>query len=464
MDFACESDQQLNRNLAKNLVKKFQPFFADSIHSKKIKQEIGDLMVMNPTVEIYLLQKDGTILAVFEDESSLVSREVNITPIIDFLDPDQKVPFPIMGDDPRSTKKKVFSAAEFNFGDGEQGYLYVIIGGELYDSIISSLRGSYIISTTVIAFLITFVFAAIVGLLLFFLVTKRLHKMTEVIQEFEVGNYNHRININSKDEVGHLANAFNNMADRIQTNLKQLKLNDQQRREFIANVSHDLRSPLASIMGYIETMIMKDEELSSTERKKFMDVMYHNVTNLNTLVHQLFELSKLDAMETKPLKEPFSIGELAQDVVLNFQKQAENKNIALRTKIPINLPFVEGDIGMIDRVLSNLIDNALRYSKTKGEILVEVVHENEKIKVSVNDNGIGIPEKDLPHIFERFYRVEKSRSRLSGGSGLGLAIVKKILEAHNSYVTVKSHPNEGTSFSFALNQYQPLRSAKVSKS
>jgi len=135
------------------------------------------------------------------------------------------------------------------------------------------------------------------------------------------------------------------------------------RRELIANISHDLRSPLSSIQGYLETILMKERELSDNDRKSYLETILKNVTNLNRLVHELFELSKLDAMESEPLFEPFSIAELAQDVVLKFQQQAEKAEINLVTKIPVNLPFVYADIGMIERALSNFIDNALRYTR-----------------------------------------------------------------------------------------------------
>jgi len=161
-------------------------------------------------------------------------------------------------------------------------------------------------------------------------------------------------------------------------------------------------------------------------------------------------------MKNKPVPEPFSIAELLQDIILKFQPQAKAKSINIITKIPRNLPFALGDIRMIDRVLSNLIDNAIRYTNNDGKIIISLNEKINQIELSVSDTGEGIPKEDLPHIFDRFFRVEKSRTRNSGGSGLGLAIVKKIVEAHDSEIFVESTLNRGTSFSFTLKKSLPV--------
>jgi len=298
-------------------------------------------------------------------------------------------------------------------------------------------------------------------LVFFFFVTKRLHRVTRTVRDFERGDYNQRLSVDSDDEVSELAAAFNRMADTIQKNIRDLEKNAILRRELIANISHDLRSPLASIQGYIETVLMKDDQLMPEERKSYLVTILKNVTNLNQLVHELFDLSKFDAKQTQPHFEPFSIADLTQDVALKFQPIAEDKGIHLLTKLPVNLPFVYGDIGMIERVLSNLIDNALRYTKAEGKVTIQLEKKEDAVCINVSDTGAGIPEEDLPYVFERFYRVEKSRTRNSAdGSGLGLAIAKKIIEAHNSTIRVQSKLNGGTVFSFNLKIYRHEKDKK----
>ncbi|MCB0283488.1 MAG: HAMP domain-containing histidine kinase [Calditrichaeota bacterium] len=455
LNFVCETDQTINRDLAQNLAGEFQPFLQDTIDYAAIENIIHNLMVMNPRVEIYLTDARGNLEVFFADPEKIKLKTINTIPIKAFLQKKDKKAFPIMGDDPKTEdRKKVFSAAEIQLHPGEKGYLYIILGSELYDNAISGVGGSYILSTTAFTFGVILIFGGILGSVLFFNLTKRLRHMTHVVKEFEKGNYEQRIELSSKDEVGQLSNAFNRMAEKINLSMDELRKNDSLRRELIANISHDLRSPLASIQGYIETILMKDESMSPGQRRKFLETVLTSVTNLNLLVMELFELSKLDAMQTKPQPEPFSIAELLQDVVLKFQPQAENKQINLITKIPTKLPMVIGDIGMMDRVLSNLIDNAIRYTELNGKVVISLSENDNKVNVKVSDTGEGIPEEDLPFIFGRLFRVEKSRSKNSGGSGLGLAIVKKIIEAHNSTITVKSELNIGTTFLFTLDKYQ----------
>ena len=150
--------------------------------------------------------------------------------------------------------------------------------------------------------------------------------------------------------------AFNKLAATIEENIPEIKNNDRLRRDLIANISHDLRSPLASIQGYLETIMIKEEKLSSTERRDYLEIVYKNFQRLNRLVDDLLELSKLDAKQIKPKPEHFSIAELTQDVVLKFKPQAEKQHITIHSDFPSGIPIVEGDIGMIERALSNLLD------------------------------------------------------------------------------------------------------------
>ena len=456
LDFVCETDQTINRDLAKNLAGEFEPFLGDSINYSAIQGIIHNLMIMNPRVEIYLTDHDGNLKVFFADPEKIKLHRVNTEPIKTYINNTSDGRLPIMGDDPKTLTQKVFSAAEIQLSPGQKGYIYIILGSELYDNAMSGVGGSYILSTTAFTFMIILIFAGVLGSILFFYLTKRLRIMTEAVKEFERGNYQKRINISSHDEVGQLTTAFNHMASTIEMSVDELKKNDNLRRELIANISHDLRSPLASIQGYIETILMKEKNISPEQRKQFLETILTSVTNLNELVSELFELSKLDTMESKPKPEPFSLAELVQDVVLKFQPQAENKKISLITKIPHNLPMVIADIGMMDRVLSNLIDNGIRYTSEGGKVAIILKASQDKVETIVTDTGEGIPEEDLPYIFDRFYRVEKSRSRNSGGSGLGLAIIKKIIEAHDSSIKVKSELNIGTTFSFELMQHQTV--------
>jgi signal transduction histidine kinase len=447
--FFSESDQKLNRYLARDLAASFKPFLEDTIDYNGIKHSFKEMMVLNPRVEYYLLDHDGKILAYFADPDKIKRSDVDLSPIQVFLQTGDNLQMPLYGDDPRgSDRKKPFSVAPVHLGKNKEGYLYVILGGEDYDSARAMVEDSYIIRTSTVVVGVIFILTALIGLLLFFFLTRRLRLVTREVNNFAKGKHASRIDMNSDDEIGQLADAFNKMADTIEANIEEIKNNDRLRRDLIANISHDLRSPLASIQGYLETIMMKEKKLSEEERQHYLQTVYKNILRLNKLVYELLELSKLDAGQIKPKPEPFSIAELTQDVVLKFKPQADKHRINIHSDLPSALPMVQADIGMIERALSNLLENALSYTPEEGNVTIELQCEKEKVFVKVHDSGQGIDQKDIPFIFDRFYRADKSRS--SEGTGLGLAITKKIMEAHNCNILVQSELNKGTTFTFDL--------------
>ncbi|MBD3224233.1 MAG: HAMP domain-containing protein [Caldithrix sp.] len=451
VDYSSEANQKVNYMLASDLAKRCQPDMKDSMNVSAMRGKMEDMMLMNPHVDIYFLDEQGNIIMHSVAENKLEKRRVDIQPIQRFIDKNSNDYLPIFGDDPRfaGEQKGVFSAATIHFPSG-YAYLYIILASQRYEIASEGVKSSYILRTTGIVFVSILITGAFIGLVLFFLITKRLRQMTFAVRALEKGDYQKRIPVKSDDELGELASAFNHMASTIEKNVAELKRNDLLRRELVANISHDLRSPLSSVQGYLETILIKDNKLDTETRNTFLKTALKNIGNLNHLVQQLFELAKFDAMEIEPKMEPFAITELAQDIMLKFQQKAEQKNVRLQSRFPRNLPMVRGDLAMMERVLSNLIDNAIRYTPPDGEVILSLQRLNDNLQIKVSDTGVGIPEKDLPNIFSRFYRVEKSRNKASGGSGLGLAITKKILEIHGSNIEVTSRERKGTVFSFTL--------------
>ena len=447
-DFARESEQSLNRNLAKDLAREFQPALASGMDPDALGALMHDMMLYNPRIEIYVLERDGRVA--FSGDKPVRRERVDTAPISALLSGDARQPLPILGDDPRSeTGRKPFSASAIEIG-ARPGYLYLILGGAQYETIAAMVAESYIIRNGMISLLLSFLLIGIVGMGLFFLLTRRVRAMAATVRAFERGDLKARVDAGSADEIGQLGHAFNDMAAKMEAHLAAIQRADTLRRELVENVSHDLRGPLASMQGYLETILMKGAELREAERHRYLEIIYDNVTRLGTLVSELFELSKLETRQIAPKPEPFSLAELVQDVLLKFRPMALEKHIRLRGTFPKHLPAALGDIGMIERALSNLVDNALRYTPNDGSVHLRLCPRPGAIEVNVEDNGIGIPEADLPHIFDRFYRVEKSRSRVSGGSGLGLAIAKQILDAHASPIHVDSTAGTGTRFRFRI--------------
>jgi signal transduction histidine kinase len=240
------------------------------------------------------------------------------------------------------------------------------------------------------------------------------------------------------------------MAARIEDQMAQLQKSDATRRELIANVSHDLRTPLATLQGYIETLLLKEDSLSKQDRRSYLETAIRHCERLSKLVSELLELAKLDSYDIRAQREPFNLGELVQDVIQKFQLMAGEKQITLSTRCEKNLPFVNADIGLIERVLENLIENAVHNTPRGGAIRLELTPQPENVAVQVSDTGHGIPTEELDNIFDRFYQLDKSRKSELGHSGLGLAITKKILELHDRSIDVASALGSGTTFSFQL--------------
>ena len=452
--FAQESDQGLYKNLAVDLAPLFQPALRTGMNKDAISGLIHDMMVYNPRVEIYLLDDQGSILSYFPENASIEIRRVDMAPIRLFLGQRDSSAFPLLGDDPRNqNQKKPFSAAPLNIG-GRQGILYLILGGEQYQSVAGMVGESYIIRYSLFALLASFLAIGLAGLTLFFLLTKRLRGMASTIRDFEQGQISEQLVERPLDEIGQLARAFNDMAGKVSENLRSLRHSESLRRELLANVSHDLRSPLSSIQGYLESILMKEEgELTPETRRQFLEIIYNNILRLNVLINELFELSKLEAHQVQANLEAFSLSELAHDVVLKFHPQALERHINLAGDIPPHPARVHADIAMMERVLSNLIDNALRYTPRGGTVRLTITPAGDSVWVGVTDTGAGITLDEQERVFDRFYRVDKSRSRASGGSGgsgLGLAIVKHILEIHGARIAIDSKPHQGSTLSFEL--------------
>ena len=200
----------------------------------------------------------------------------------------------------------------------------------------------------------------------------------------------------------------------------------------------------------LETLIIKGESLSDEERERYLKIARRHTVRLGSLIGDLFELSKLDSANVIPQLETFSVPELVQDIAQEFQLEAEKKQITLSLNLDNNRALTIGDIGLIQRVLENLVRNAIRFTPVGGEVTLSICERPQSVAVAVSDTGTGIPDKEISHIFDRFYRSDRGTNARSGSSGLGLAIVKRILDLHDSRITVVSKVNAGTRFEFEL--------------
>lgn len=453
--FMQELNQRLNLDLADNIVKEKKLILDKKVNQKAMKAVLNGMMLVNPSIEIYITDPNGKIMAYSAPKGALKRKTISMQPFKEFLSNKNHFNLPVLGDDPRSDKtNKVFSLAPIKNGEKTEGYLYIVLGGETYDSIFKLLESSYLLRGGVVAVLVSVLIASFIGFLLFRYITRRVYILSNAMEDFKKTDFTHQVLLPERfdgrkgDEIDQLGSTFLHMSERIIQQVKLLKHNDNSRRELIANVSHDLRTPLASLQGYLETLLLKHGSLTEPEILEYIQTAYENSQRLQKLISELFELASLENNDATLHFEAFSMSELAQDVSQKFKLHAENKGIKLETKIPEMPAFVSADIGLIQRVLENLIDNAIKYTPKGGEIEIELNICDSKIATIIRDTGQGISKYDALHVFERFYRVEKHRDQ--DGSGLGLAIVKRIMQLHDSSISVSPAPNKGTIFSFDL--------------
>jgi len=264
-------------------------------------------------------------------------------------------------------------------------------------------------------------------------------ELTSIARKMEHGDLSQRVKVKSKGEVGDLAQAFNAMAD----GLQQV---EQLRRNMVTDVAHELRTPLSNLRGYLEAI--QDGVLAPSPES--IASLHQEVMLLSHLVDDLQELSLIEAGQLRLNKQTTDLDQEVRKAITITQQEADAKGIRLKTNIPNDLPWVYADPERLAQVLRNLLENALAYTPAEGDVMVEAHRENGLVEVSVRDTGIGIAPEHLPYIFERFYRADKSRTRITGGAGLGLAIVKHIIEAQGGQVFVESVLERGTTISFTL--------------
>ena len=281
-------------------------------------------------------------------------------------------------------------------------------------------------------------------------ISKPMEEISRRVEEIRSGNFEQHIEIRSNDEIGQVARAVNELVDKLQSDIVELRKLQRVRSEFLGNVSHELRTPIFAIQGHLETLLSGALEDSRVNRD-FLQKAYQHTLRLNALLEDLIDISRIESKEMNMSFRYFRLGDLLELILAEKQPAAGQKEIFLELKPRDDSgEEVIGDKDRIRQVMDNLIDNAIKYTNPGGRVDVEYEIHDRSVTVSVSDTGCGIPKEHISRIFERFYRVDRDRSRELGGTGLGLAIVKHIIEAHGSNVNVSSEVGKGSRFSFVL--------------
>lgn len=290
--------------------------------------------------------------------------------------------------------------------------------------------------------------AMVLGYFLSSTVTERINQLKNAAEELADGNLKTRVAVNGRDEVASLAETFNQMAEQLQAADQRQRELESLRRDLIAWVSHDLQTPLTSMRAILEALsdgVVEDPETV----KRYLLTAQRDVRSLSSLIDDLFHLAQLDAGGLPLHRADASLSDLVSDTLESFTELAKQQQITLEGNVDSDVDPVHMDTQAIGRVLNNLIGNALRHTPAQGRVSVWV-RRNPNVEVTVSDTGEGIRAEDIPHVFERFYRGEKSRSRATGGAGLGLAIARGIVQAHGGEINVESEMGKGAQFTFRL--------------
>lgn len=311
------------------------------------------------------------------------------------------------------------------------GYVYMFQNTASVHSLIQRLNEHFILAGW-----ISIILTIIIIVFLSKGITKPLIRMQEATSQISKGHFSVSFPKTSDDELGDLAKSIELLA----TDLNFLK---QERNEFLASISHELRTPLTYIKGYAD--IVHKRNLSSEERGKYLDIIVDETNRLSDLIKGLFELAKIDKNSFKIQKDYMDLSKFITKIEQKFSPAFQEKNMSFKVICPSSI-FLRADPLRLEQIIFNLLDNAMKYSQEGAQIILQVRENKKSIHITIQDTGKGIPEKDIPHIFNRLYRVDKSRSRSLGGMGLGLAIVKELVHAHGAEIIVKSKENVGTEF------------------
>lgn len=462
---ALETTQRQNIELAQTIAR-MQPRELIDINGRADIELMRSLalsvMKINPSLEVYLLSAKGDVIAHALDGVAPISANIDLEPVRSLSMPTIAAPrFPILSMDPlRPGKSGVFSAAALGKGTTPEGYLYIMLNGA--NSLINdgaavpdTLRN---IGLSMFAFLLVALGTVI---WVFRHLTRPLRQLTSAVRSPSMAQLR---DVAAADaEIGVLRDEIVTMRERIDSQLNKLRRQDSMRRELVSNVSHDLRTPLANVQGYVETLIVRSKQLSDRERADYLNIVMRQCRRLGQRIDDLFELSKLDATGVKPEPAPVGIADLISDIVASYSEREIGPEVEIEFSAGgYHDAQVLADILLITRVLQNLIDNAIRHSNGQGRIQIELTPADQEHSVTVriaNSNGF-IEPKNLPFVFERYWRAsdDPAASQVQS-SGLGLAIVKRILDLHQAPIRVASNRLVGTVFGFDLPIVSPSNGA-----
>lgn len=413
--------------------------------------QLRQYMLYTPRIDLYLLDTEGRILASAEaNQPFWETLRIDLRPVRIALrtDPD----LPIYTTDPERQGALSLAAARPVIHEGTvAGWLFVVPRQVDLSAQMSEMLRSYAVRTAAKVGAATIAIGVLITLAMITLLTRPLTLLTRATEQVRNSGFNADFSESSfpgsdrDDEIGRLSRTFGDALGRLKLETERVQTIDEKRREMVASVSHDLRTPLTALMGQLETIRLKHGTLSEQAREQLLERALHNAQHLRRLTDALADLARFDSPDFHAQLEPIAIGELADDVAQRFATRAQESGITLDIDYPDGLPLAPVDAALIERALANLLDNALRVTPAGGHVLVRVRREASDVRLEVIDTGPGVAPEDESRVFEPFFQSSSARDN-RGSSGLGLAVVRRVAELHGGRVGLKTEPGHGSTF------------------
>ncbi len=441
-NFYASTTQLLNKDVATHIARFTAPFGKNGLDTKKADSVFHNAMVLSPNAEVYFLDNAGKVIYFHESPEPVLLKQIPLAAIKkhiasagqDFI----KAP------DPRDPdNEKIFSAAEVTMDGKMLGYIFVILGGSDARTVASHLLSNHVTTLSLTALACVIILSLIVSFWYVRRIQRRFNRVVEVMERFQKGDMKARFKIKEQDELLPIKKAFNTMSERLVYQINRLTKSESDRKAFIAGVTHDLRTPLSIVGGYAETLVMKQTEgsLTTAQQQEYIHLMLQKVRQIENMVNQLHDLAALESVSFEPTKEPFMISELVQEIVQNFRLPSEAKNIVIDCDRCNSDAFINADISMMERVIQNLLVNAVAYSPKNQKITVELKEVKNALLLSIKNKTAPLPEvllqwlnnPDAPPSAPEVYPSKTS---------IGLAIVKRILQLHHIPLKVREKGGE----------------------
>ncbi len=461
IEFYEKTTQTMNKDVASHIAKFSSPFKRTGIDRGLADSIFQHVMILNPKAEVYFLDTTGKITycdmqdsICNRQESNRFLTKVPVNPIKKFINLKGKI-FIKNADPKEPSTKKIFSAAVAKFNGQPIGYIYIVLNsGDPKVIADMFIKTGYI--NSIKGFSIIFIISILLTISYLSRVKNGYDEILNIIREFKMGNLTARFQPKKKDEFMILRESFNNMADLLSLHMGTIKRNEEQRKNLIANISHDLRTPLSLIRGYTETLLFKEDlrsefafEVNSDHEKNYTKIILTNINKLEKMVSQLFELSKIESPSFKPKMEPTIFSELLLDIIKGAEFKAAEKGVNFKFSDNNLQEWVFVDISMMERLLQNLIDNALSYTPLGGIIEITIQKVESDLCFSIYNSGIPISSEIVDFISSKNEILMQEQAK-KGGSGLGLTIIKKILNLHQFPYSLNINGKEGNVFVFSI--------------